>query len=98
MANWLPLNKVPGSYNLLHWKKARRHCLALEVNALLDLMVMALSSLNKPGVRFNSKQWNHTLTLVPKSLHATRVEDYHSISCCTVFYEVISKIFARILT
>lgn len=41
------------------------------------------------------KQWNHTLiALVPKSDHAPMVQDYRPISCCMVFYKVISKILA----
>lgn len=39
------------------------------------------------------KQWNHTIImLVLKSTHAIKVEDYRHISCCTVFYKMISKI------
>lgn len=41
------------------------------------------------------KQWNHTLTsLVPKSTHASKVTYYRSISVCSVFYKVISKLLA----
>lgn len=41
------------------------------------------------------KRWNHTLiALVPKSAHASKVTDYRPISCCTVFYKVISKLQA----
>lgn len=48
---------------------------------------------------FNSgsllKQLNHTIiALVPKSSHTTSVEDFRPISCCNVFYKVISKILA----
>lgn len=41
------------------------------------------------------KQVNHTvLVLLPKSSHAPGVEDFRPISCCNVFYKVISKIIA----
>ncbi|XP_042467517.1 uncharacterized protein LOC122050697 [Zingiber officinale] len=44
------------------------------------------------------KQWNHTLiALIPKSDHAPKVMDFRPISCCTIFYKVISKLLvARI--
>lgn len=42
------------------------------------------------------KQWNHaSIALVPKSSHASSVNDYRPISCCTVFYKVISKILVN---
>lgn len=46
---------------------------------------------------FNSgkvlRKWNHTLiSLVPNSAHVSKVTDYWSISCCMVFYKVISKL------
>lgn len=41
------------------------------------------------------KSWNHTLiALVPKMPHASKVQDYRPISCCNVFYKVISKLLA----
>lgn len=41
------------------------------------------------------KQINHSaIALVPKNSHASRVGDYRPISCCNVFYKVISKILA----
>lgn len=42
------------------------------------------------------KQWNHMLiSLVPKKSHVANVEEYRFISCCIVFYKVVSKIIAR---
>lgn len=41
------------------------------------------------------KQINHSaIALVPKNSHASRVGDYRPISCCNVFYKVLSKILA----
>ncbi|XP_042415279.1 uncharacterized protein LOC122004461 [Zingiber officinale] len=41
------------------------------------------------------KQWNHSLiSLVPKVPQPSRVADYRPISCCTVFYKIISKILS----
>ena len=44
------------------------------------------------------KQVNHSLlVLIPKSLHASKVEEFRPIACCNVFYKVIAKILvARI--
>ncbi|XP_074570567.1 uncharacterized protein LOC141827233 [Curcuma longa] len=45
------------------------------------------------------KQWNHSLiSLVPKGDHAVGVADYRPISCCNVFYKVISKVLAARLS
>ena len=42
------------------------------------------------------KQINHTaIALVPKSIIASRVDEYRPISCCNVIYKVISKILAE---
>ncbi|KAK6150853.1 hypothetical protein DH2020_015785 [Rehmannia glutinosa] len=42
------------------------------------------------------KQINHTIiALVPKGHHAQSVGDYRPISCCNVFYKVITKIMAK---
>lgn len=39
------------------------------------------------------KQWYHSLiALVPKSFDASSVNDYRTISCCSVFYKIISKV------
>lgn len=41
------------------------------------------------------KEWNHALiALVPKSNHSNLVTDYRPMSCCNVFYKIISKILA----
>lgn len=41
------------------------------------------------------KQWNHTvIALIPKTTEATTVNDYRSISCCTVFYKLIAEVLA----
>ncbi|XP_022849889.1 uncharacterized protein LOC111371978 [Olea europaea var. sylvestris] len=41
------------------------------------------------------KQTNHTIiALIPKTNHATSVNDYRPIACCNVFYKVITKILA----
>lgn len=42
------------------------------------------------------KQWNHAfIALVPQSAHANFVTDFRPISCCNVFYKIISKIIAN---
>lgn len=47
----------------------------------------------------NFYEWNHTLiSLVPKSAHVSKVTDYRSISCCTMFYKMILKILATKLS
>lgn len=39
------------------------------------------------------KQWNHAIiALVPKSPTASMVHDYRTISCCLVFYKIISNV------
>lgn len=39
------------------------------------------------------KQWNHTvIALVPKSNDASSFNEYRLISCCNVFYKIISKV------
>ncbi|XP_073029391.1 uncharacterized protein [Primulina eburnea] len=39
------------------------------------------------------RQWNHSvIALVPKKTAASIVHEYRPISCCTVFYKLISKI------
>lgn len=39
------------------------------------------------------KQWNHLIiALVPKSKNASYIHNYRPISCCTVFYDIISKV------
>ncbi|XP_019257619.1 PREDICTED: uncharacterized protein LOC109235824 [Nicotiana attenuata] len=35
-----------------------------------------------------------SITLVPKIANPTTVKDFRTIACCTVLYEIISKIFA----
>lgn len=42
------------------------------------------------------KQWNHAIiALIPKSISANEVHDYRPISCCSVFYKVISKVLVN---
>ncbi|XP_057965498.1 uncharacterized protein LOC131156065 [Malania oleifera] len=48
---------------------------------------------------FNSgkllKQLNHTIiALIPKSSHASNVNDFRPISCCNVVYKIISKVIS----
>lgn len=44
------------------------------------------------------KQWNHAIiALIPNSGTANVVNDYRPISCCTVFYKIISKMLVNIL-
>lgn len=73
----------PDGYGSLFFKKAWE-----EVGSDLVEAVMEFFSTGKL-----LKQWNHAfIALVPKSAHSNLVTDYRPISCCNVFYKVISKI------
>ncbi|XP_073021246.1 uncharacterized protein [Primulina eburnea] len=42
------------------------------------------------------KQWNHSIiSLIPKMAATSSVNDYRPISCCTVFYKIISKMLVN---
>lgn len=56
--------------------------------------VMAIKSFFEKW--FLPKRFNTTiLALIPRTTEAKTMKDYHPISCCNVFYMVISKITAN---
>ena len=80
-------NKAPGvdGFNALFFKRTW--------DIIKQDLIYAIQEFFNNNILFHP--FNCTsLTLIPKSTNAKKVEDYRPIACCTVVYKIISRILA----